>query len=326
MLDKIRNKSFVILDGAMGTNLFKNGMISGECPELWNIENPQKIKGIHRSFVEAGSDIILTNTFGGNNLRLKLHQLESKVKEINRAGAKLAKQCAGRKSFVAGSIGPTGEILEPLGNLSYDNAVKSFNHQAVELAEGGVDLLWIETFSDINEVKAAVEGSIITGLPIVVTMSFDSSGKTMMGISPKEFISFIKEQKNIFAYGANCGLGFEELQQTIGEMKNAGGKNIVAKSNCGIPVFHDGSVRYNATEKNFIDYAVKVRNLGAKFIGGCCGTEPDHIKKIKEALEISPYKFLKYEKKESSKIEIRQKVRRRKRRSKINSTNPKSES
>jgi len=312
MIKELLKKDHVILDGAMGTNLFKEGLISGECPEIWNIKNPEKIFGIHKGFIDAGSDIILTNTFGGNSYRLKLHQLESKVKELNRAGVEIARKCAGNTNYVAGSIGPTGEILEPLGELSYDMAVKSFGQQSKELAEGGVDILWIETFSDLKEVKAAIEGSILTGLPIVVTMSFDTSGKTMMGVSPKEFVSFIKEQQNILAYGANCGLGFDELLQTVGEIQNAGGKNIVAKSNCGIPVFHDGSIKYNSTEKNLIDFAVKARNMGALFLGGCCGTEASHIKKIKEILNISPYKFLKYEQKDSSN-KIIKKIRRRRR-------------
>ena len=312
MIKDLLKKDHVILDGAMGTNLFKEGLISGDCPETWNIKNPEKIFGIHKGFIDAGSDIIITNTFGGNSFRLKLHQLESKVKELNRAGVEIARKCAGNTNYVAGSIGPTGEILEPLGNLSYDLAVKSFSQQSKELFEGGVDILWIETFSDLKEVKAAIEGSIPTGLPIVVTMSFDTSGKTMMGVSPNDFVTFIKKQKNIFAYGANCGLGFDELLQTVGEMQNAGGNNIVAKSNCGIPVFHDGSIKYNSTEKNLIDFAVKARNMGALFLGGCCGTEASHIKKIKDILNTSPYNFLKYEQKDSSNKKIK-KIRRRRR-------------
>ena len=312
MLKELLKKDYIILDGAMGTNLFKQGLISGDSPESWNFEHPEKIKQIHKEFVDAGSDIIITNTFGGNQFRLKLHQLESRVKEINCAGAQIARKCAGKKVFVAGSIGPTGEILEPLGNLSYEMAVSAFGQQAFGLSGGGVDILWLETFSDIKEVKAAIEGAIPTGLPIIVTMSFDTSGKTMMGISPKEFVSFIKKQQNIFAYGANCGIGFNELLQTIGEMQNAGGKNIVAKSNCGIPVFHDGSIKYNTTEKTLLDYAVKARNMGALLIGGCCGTEAYHIKKIKEILNETPYKFLKYEQKNSTKNEIK-KIRMRRR-------------
>jgi len=312
MLKELLNKEYIILDGAIGTNLFKQGLISGESPESWNFEHPEKIKLLHEGFVNAGSDIILTNSFGGNHFRLKLHQLESRVKEINIASAQIARKCAGKKVFVAGSMGPTGEILKPLGNLSYEMAVDSFAQQALGLAEGGVDMLWLETFSDIKEVKAAIEGALSTALPIVVTMSFDTSGKTMMGVSPKEFVSFANNQQSVIAYGANCGLGFDELLQTVGEMQNAGGKNIVAKSNCGIPVFHDGSIRYNTTEKTLLDYAVKARNMGAQFIGGCCGTEANHIKKIKEILKISPYKFLKYEQKYSSTSKIK-KVRRRRR-------------
>ena len=218
MLKELLKRDYVILDGAMGTNLFMKGLTSGECPESWNIDNPKKIFEIHESFVNAGSDIIVTNTFGGNQFRLKLHQLESKVKELNYSGAQIARKSAGKKVFIAGSIGPSGEILEPLGNLKYELAVKAFGEQSLALAEGGVDMLWLETFSDIKELQAALEGSIQTGLPIVATMSFDTVGKTMMGVSPNEFVSFMEKQHNVFAYGANCGLGFDELLQTVGEM------------------------------------------------------------------------------------------------------------
>ncbi len=315
MLKELLKRDYVILDGAMGTNLFMKGLTSGECPESWNIDNPKKIFEIHESFVNAGSDIIVTNTFGGNQFRLKLHQLESKVKELNYSGAQIARKSAGKKVFIAGSIGPSGEILEPLGNLKYELAVKAFGEQSLALAEGGVDMLWLETFSDIKELKAALEGSMQTGLPIVATMSFDTVGKTMMGVSPNEFVSFMEKQHNVFAYGANCGLGFDELLQTVGQMQNAGGKNVVAKSNLGIPVFHNGLIKYNTTEKSLLDYAVKARNMGALFIGGCCGTEAKHIKKVKEILKASPYEYLKY--KQSNSLNRENKKPKRRRRNKI---------
>ena len=315
MLKELLKRDYVILDGAMGTNLFMKGLTSGECPESWNIDNPKKIFEIHESFVNAGSDIIVTNTFGGNQFRLKLHQLESKVKELNYSGAQIARKSAGKKVFIAGSIGPSGEILEPLGNLKYELAVKAFGEQSLALAEGGVDMLWLETFSDIKELQAALEGSMQTGLPIVATMSFDTVGKTMMGVSPNEFVSFMEKQHNVFAYGANCGLGFDELLQTVGQMQNAGGKNVVAKSNLGIPVFHNGLIKYNTTEKSLLDYAVKARNMGALFIGGCCGTEAKHIKKVKEILKASPYEYLKY--KQSNSLNRENKKPRRRRRNKI---------
>jgi len=315
MLKELLKRDYVILDGAMGTNLFMKGLTSGECPESWNIDNPKKIFEIHESFVNAGSDIIVTNTFGGNQFRLKLHQLESKVKELNYSGAQIARKSAGKKVFIAGSIGPSGEILEPLGNLKYELAVKAFGEQSLALAEGGVDMLWLETFSDIKELQAALEGSMQTGLPIVATMSFDTVGKTMMGVSPNEFVSFMEKQHNVFAYGANCGLGFDELLQTVGQMQNAGGKNVVAKSNLGIPVFHNGLIKYNSTEKSLLDYAVKARNMGALFIGGCCGTEAKHIKKVKEILKASPYEYLKY--KQSNSLNRENKKPKRRRRNKI---------
>ena len=313
MLEQIAEKGYTVLDGAMGTSLFEKGLVSGDCPEWWNLEHQDRVMEVHQSFVDAGSEVILTNTFGGNRHRLKLHQLETRVEEINRAGTELARKCAGDKALVAGSMGPTGEILEPLGSLSREEAMKAFKEQAAGLAEGGADLLWIETISDLNELSAAIEGAASTGLKIAATMSFDTAGRTMMGVTPADFVSFTKNQP-VYAYGANCGVGPEELNRTIGEMKNAGGKNLIAKTNCGVPVFEDGAIRYTATVSSMGHYAVDARNLGANFIGGCCGTSAKHIRKIHQELQGSPYVPRKLEKIPSSEPTGGQRASKRKRR------------
>ena len=294
MLEKLKAKGYLVLDGAMGSNLFLLGLISGDSPEAWNLEHPDRVKKVHQAFVQAGSDIILTNTFGGNRHRLKLHQLENQVVEVNRAAVKLARECAGDSVMVAGSMGPTGEIIEPLGSLSVKDAEDAFLEQATGLAEAGADLIWIETMSDLNELQAACNAASKTGLPFAATMSFDTAGSTMMGVSPAQFVEFMK---NIpaSAYGANCGIGPDQLLQTIGEMKNAGGKNLIAKGNCGIPVFQEGEIRYTGTEHVMANYAVEVRNLGAELIGGCCGTTDAHLHAMTHELETQPYQPTKLE-------------------------------
>ena len=196
--------------------------------------------------------------------------------------------------MVAGSMGPTGEIIEPLGSLSVKDAEDAFLEQATGLAEAGADSIWIETMSDLNELQAACNAASKTGLPFAATMSFDTAGSTMMGVSPAQFVEFMK---NIpaSAYGANCGVGPDQLLQTIGEMKNAGGKNLIAKGNCGIPVFQEGEIRYTGTEHVMANYAAEVRNLGAELIGGCCGTTEAHLHAMTHELETQPYQPTKLE-------------------------------
>ncbi|MGH6681346.1 MAG: homocysteine S-methyltransferase family protein, partial [Bradyrhizobium sp.] len=200
-------RPWLLADGAMGSNLFARGLTSGEAPELWNTEHPQQVRELQRSFIEAGADIILTNSFGGNRHRLKLHKSENRVAELNGAAAGLARaeaDRAGRVVLVGGSMGPTGEILEPLGPLSAADARESFAEQAIALARGGADILWIETMSSTEETEAAIEGARQAGLPVVTTLSFDTNGRTMMGITPAELAS-LSRKHHLAACGSNCG-------------------------------------------------------------------------------------------------------------------------
>jgi methionine synthase I (cobalamin-dependent) len=286
----LAERPFLLADGATGTNLFAAGLMSGDAPELWNFEHPERIESLHRGMVEAGSDIILTNSFGGSAYRLKLHKQQDRVREINREAARIARRIADqsdRPILVAGSMGPTGELFQPLGVLTHEDAAAAFADQAAALAEGGVDLLWIETMSAREEVAAAAAGAATTGLPFVTTMSFDTNGRTMMGLGPAELAQIAHGlQPRPVGYGANCGVGAAELVAAIVNMAptTEPGDVIVAKGNCGVPYFVEGQIRYDGTPELMADYARLARDAGARIIGGCCGTTAAHIAAMRAAL------------------------------------------
>lgn len=291
LADLIAEKSFLLADGAMGTNLFAQGLMSGDSPEFWNLDFPERIKKVHQDFIDAGSDLVLTNSFGGNRHRLKLHNAQDRVAEINRAAARLAREVADaapRKVLVCGSIGPTGEIFQPVGALSHEEGVAAFAEQAMGLAEGGADVLWIETISGQEELAAAVEGAAKAGLPIVATMSFDTNGRTMMGLTPEAALNaaHVLPVRPI-GFGANCGIGPAQLLHTVLGFRNVrdGDDLIVAKGNCGVPEFVDGAIRYSGSPEIMATYAKLARDAGAHIIGGCCGTTAIHVRAMREALD-----------------------------------------
>ncbi|HET9977523.1 MAG TPA: betaine--homocysteine S-methyltransferase [Burkholderiaceae bacterium] len=294
----LAQRPWLLADGATGSNLFEMGLVSGDAPELWNVEHPDRIALLHRRFIDAGADIILTNSFGGNAMRLKLHQAQGRVGELNEAAARIARReadaaCAraGREVIVAGSIGPTGEVLQPVGALTAEEAARAFAEQAQALARGGADVMWIETMSSKEEVAAAVEGAATTGLPIVVTMSFDTHGSTMMGVTAAEFIAFGRTlPQRLAACGSNCGVGAAEVVAGMLNMKRANdrqgdGPVLVAKGNCGVPRFVDGAIRYDGTPELMAVYARMALDAGARIIGGCCGTSPEHLRAMRRALD-----------------------------------------
>lgn len=286
----LAERSVLIADGATGTNLFALGLQTGDAPELWNVDFPERVITHHQAMVDARADIILTNSFGGTANRLKLHRVDDRVVELNRAAAMLARQAAdgaGRPVLVAGSMGPTGEIMEPVGGLTQTEAVAAFAEQAKGLSEGGVDILWIETMSSIEEAAAAIEGAAATGLPIVCTMTFDTNGRTMMGITPEGAAEFCAaSHPALAAFGANCGNGLGELVAAVAGIGAAcePDRVLVAKGNCGIPEFVDGEIRYTGTPELMKRYARTVHDAGARIIGGCCGSTPEHIAALAEAL------------------------------------------
>ena len=287
----LSKRPWLLADGATGTNLFALGLETGEAPEIWNLESPEKVVRHIASFVEAGSDIVLTNSFGGTSLRLKLHGLHDRVEEINCRAAELARQAtegAGRPVVIAGSMGPTGEIFQPVGELDHASGVAAFAAQARGLKAGGADVIWIETLSSLEEIKAAVEGAATVDLPIVVTLSFDTNGRTMMGFSPFDLAASVAElHPDPLAFGGNCGTGAAELVVAIKHMAAAAppGTVVIAKSNCGIPEFQDGEIVYSGTPELMADYARLALDCGARIIGGCCGTTPAHVKAMRQALE-----------------------------------------
>lgn len=287
----LAERPWLLGDGATGTNLFAAGLQTGDAPELWNVEAPDKILELHRSFISAGSDIILTNSFGGTANRLKLHNAQDRVREINKRAAELAAQAASevdRPVVVAGSMGPTGDLYEPLGPLTVENGAKAYHEQAEALAEGGADVLWIETISSTEELTAAVSGAESTGLPMVCTLSFDTNGRTMMGLTPADLGRLADElQPHPFGVGGNCGTGPAELLAALVRLKESlGGKTVlVAKSNCGIPEYVEGKIRYNGTPELMADYARLALDAGARIIGGCCGTTAEHLRFMRAAME-----------------------------------------
>lgn len=286
-------RGHLIADGAMGTNLFALGLATGDSPELWNIEHPDRVATVHRAFLEAGSDIVLTNSFGGTRHRLKLHHAQDRVAELNAAAARIAREAVdahaaatGRRALVAGSMGPTGELFEPLGALTPATGEAAFAEQAAGLAAGGADLLWIETMSAPEEVAAAVAGAAGTSLPIVVTMTFDTNARTMMGLTPAGFAQFAATLDPApAAIGANCGVGPAELADSILALTAAApAAVVVAKGNCGIPQYVDGLIVYDGTPEAMAAYARLVRDAGARIVGGCCGSTAVHVRAIADAL------------------------------------------
>jgi methionine synthase I (cobalamin-dependent) len=288
--DALNTRPWLLADGATGTNYFQMGLMSGDAPEMWNFEHPERVRDLHRRFIAAGADIVLTNTFGGNRHRLKLHDAQDKVRDVNIAAAKNARaeaDAVDRDVYVAGSIGPTGEIYMPVGTFPYEEGVSAFAEQAMALKEGGVDVLWIETMSGEEELRAAVEGAAKAGLPIVTTMSFDTNGRTMMGITPTAFGALASSlSTQPVAIGANCGVGASELIATVmGITAARPDAHVVAKGNCGIPQYQDGHIHYTGTPELMSDYARIALDSGARIIGGCCGTSPEHLAAMRQALE-----------------------------------------
>ena len=288
----LQTEPTIVIDGAMGTQLFARGLDNGDPPEVWNTQYPERVQDVHEAYIRAGSRLILTNSFGGTRFRLKLHHLQEQAVALNKAAAEIGRAAADSAPhlvIVAGSIGPTGELLEPMGQMSYDAAVAAFAEQAQGLAEGGADLFWIETMSDLGEVQAAVAGiRSVSDKPICATLTFDTRGRTMMGVTPQAAVTALTEW-GVYAIGGNCGNGVEEIEGVIDQMHTAAPEAIlIAKSNAGMPQWVNNELLYNGTPAVMADYAHRVRGLGARIIGGCCGSGPEHIAAMSAALAERP--------------------------------------
>ncbi len=293
LIEFLQSQPVVLGDGAMGTMLQGAGLVPGGSPEAWNTDRPGVIRGVYSSYVEEGSQIIETNTFGGNRYRLALHDLQSRGHELNRAGAALAREVAddelrrsGRQVLVAGSMGPTGEMLAPLGTLTPEEAEEVFAEQAAALAEGGADFILLETMSAMEEVEAAIRGiRRACDLPIAVTMTFDTHFRTMMGVKPAQAVKTLYAL-GVRVIGANCGNGPAEIERVISEMAAVApeGVYLIAQSNAGLPKVHDEQVHYDGTPEVMAEYAAKMKAMGVKYIGACCGSTPLHLAAMRDAL------------------------------------------
>jgi 5-methyltetrahydrofolate--homocysteine methyltransferase len=284
---------WLLADGATGTNLFNMGLTSGDAPEMWNVEHPDRIKALYQGSVDAGSDLFLTNSFGGNASRLKLHDAQSRAFELSKIAAEIGRDvadAAGRTVIVAGSVGPTGDIMEPVGTLSHSDAVEIFHEQAEGLKAGGADVFWLETISAPEEYIAAAEAFARAEMPWVGTMSFDTAGRTMMGVTSAAMVKMVDALDHPpLAFGANCGTGASDLLRTVlGFSAQGSERPIVAKGNAGIPKYVEGHIHYDGTPELMGDYAALARDCGARIIGGCCGTMPEHLSAMRKALETRP--------------------------------------
>ena len=286
----LANQETIVTDGAMGTMLFQMGLEHGITPESWNVEQPEKIREVHRAYIQAGAQIILTNSFGGSRIRLDTYDLGDRTREYNEAAARVARaeaDAASEPVLVAGDIGPTGRMMAPLGDLSGDEAVAVFQEQAQALLTGGADLIWIETMFDLAEVQAAVEGARAAdpAIPVVTTMTFDANGHTMMGTSPEKAIEALSDLGPL-AVGGNCGNGVEEIITVIEKMHSTQPDLVlIAKANAGIPRMGANDIPvYEGTPELMAAYARQAHQQGARIIGACCGSTPDHIRAISQAL------------------------------------------
>ena len=293
---KILEKKPLLLDGAMGTMLQENGLKSGNCPEEWNNIKPEVVKKIHGDYLKAGSDIMLTNTFGANSIKLHSFQKEKEAIVINEIAVNLCikaikeSDTIGKEVFVAGSIGPTGGILEPYGNLSAKEVYESYKEQVEALNRAGVDLIVLETFYDLEEIKTALRAvKENSDLMVFASMTFDKNLKTVYGITPEKAVLSL-ERERADGIGANCGTGPETLLEVLKIMKKVCSKYLLVEPNAGLPELIDGQISYPATPEHMARFSMKFAELGVNIIGGCCGTTPLHIKAISDKIKDDFYR------------------------------------
>jgi len=288
LLDAL-NDGPLLGDGAMGTVLQDRGNTEGGAPELWNVEHADVIEAVFEEYAAAGAQLLTTNTFGGTRARLQMHGLEDRVEELNEAAAQLARRVADRHGgvFVLGDIGPSGELMEPMGDLTPEVAQEMFAEQIRGLVAGGVDAILIETMSDLSEVEAAVAAAraVAPELPVLATLSFDTNLRTMMGVSPALAVSTLSEL-GVDVIGANCGRGLDEMRLIAAQLVEARGDGVrlIIQSNAGLPKLQGDEFVFDGTPDEMARYAVEMRELGFDIIGACCGSSPEHIAAMHEAL------------------------------------------
>jgi 5-methyltetrahydrofolate--homocysteine methyltransferase len=287
-LSRLQAGEVLVADGATGSNLQVVGLPPGTSPEEWVFDQPDRILALQRSFIDAGSDLILTCTFGGTRIRLNESRYADRVAELNRRAVELAREAAGDRVLVGGSLGPTGQLLKPFGPLEYPAAVAAYAEQAQALNEGGVDVLVIETHFALEEAQAAVEGARqVTTLPLVVSFAYDRGVRTMMGVKPAQVAEKFKAL-DVAAIGANCGTTLENMEKIVQEYAASNsGLFIWAKPNAGLPTVDAATGRsvYNVTPEQMGEFARRTVALGARIVGGCCGSSPAHVKAIAQAVK-----------------------------------------
>ncbi len=286
LIERLAGEAPVLIDGAWGTQMQARGLPIGACPDAWNLTQPAKVEDVARAYVNAGSRIILTNTFGANRFVLARHSLEAQTAEINRAGAALSKRATeGTPALVFASIGPSGKMLIS-DEVTEDALRDAFAEQAQALAAGGADAIVIETMSDLDEACIALEAAKATGLPVVVSMTYDSGkdkGRTMMGVTPEQAVERL-EAAGADVIGANCGQGIEGYVQIAARLRQATSLPVWIKANAGLPELVEGRAVYRTSAEQFASFAPAVVSAGATFIGGCCGSSPDFIQSLKKIL------------------------------------------
>jgi len=277
----VLRERILVADGAMGTMLQAAGLQPGTPPELWNRENPDAVRAVHAAYVQAGADIILTNSFGGSRVKLQRSGLADDAAHLCRLGAEIARQEAGDSVFVFGSMGPTGELMRPLGLLTFEEAKDAFAEQAAALAAGGADAILVETMADLQEGRAAIEGAHSgCSLPVICTFSFDRGQRTMMGVTAADLASLWNN--GLLAIGANCGHSLDDTLAVIDQLRTLlPDATLMAKPNAGVPrLGEDGKTHFDVGPEEMAKFATRYLEKGVRIIGGCCGSTPEHISRI----------------------------------------------
>ena len=274
----------LVLDGAMGTLLQERGLAPGGCPEEMNRVAPEAVAGIHAEYAAAGADILVANSFGGNRAKLEHYGLEGAVDELNRRAVELARQAAGERCFVGGSVGPTGRFVEPVGDAGFDEMVAIFAEQISALAGAGADLITFETFLDIRELRAGIIACRdVCDLPIIAQLTFDDAGRTVLG-TPPAAAAVTLDALQVDVIGSNCGLGIDGIHDVLAQMRQVTPRPLIAQANAGLPILKDGQTLFPGTPEEMTAYHERLIALGVRVIGGCCGTTPNHIRAMRVAL------------------------------------------